>query len=100
MKYQSLIVTNTLSPNDIDVATLVELTEQLELRSDILQKFTSKGYSKQNYNIDSYLIPVYDIRDSRYRFTQNSVQYWKDWFSHDRGRRKKGLIQLNYPENE
>ncbi|MEY4904577.1 MAG: hypothetical protein RLZZ292_2392, partial [Bacteroidota bacterium] len=74
--------------------------EELEEKSAILQKFTSKGYSKQNYNIDSYLIPVYDIRDARYIYTQNSVQYWKEWFSHDRDQRKKGLIQLNYSQNE
>ncbi len=93
-------VTNKISPNDIDVVTLVEITEQLNLRIDILQKFTTKGYSKQNYNIDSYLIPVYDVRDSRYAYTRDSVQYWKDWFSHDRNKEEKGLIQLNYSKND
>jgi hypothetical protein len=85
------------NPNDIDVAILVEYSDELNEKADILMKFTSKGYAKQNYSIDSYIIPVYDIRDSRYIYTQEAVQYWKNWFSFDRNQRKKGFIQINYP---
>ena len=76
---------------------MVEFTIELDKKSAILKRFTSKWYSKQNYNVDSYIIPVYDIRDPRYVITQEAVQYWKDWFLHDRLQRKKGFIQINYP---
>ena len=88
---------NKDNPNDIDVVTLFEFTAELDRKADVLKQFTSKGYSKQSYSVDSYIVPVYDIRDPRYAITQELVQYWKDWFSYDRQRRKKGFIQINYP---
>jgi hypothetical protein len=93
-------VTQKLNPNDIDVVTLVEVSETFDINAPNVKKFTTKGYSKENYAVDSYMIPVYDTQDIKYFITQEAVIYWKNWLSHDREYRKKGFIQLNYSKNE
>ncbi len=92
-------VTNKISPNDIDVVTLAEVSRDFDINDPSLNKFTTKGYSKQNYAIDSYIVPVYDAKDLKYFITKQAAIYWKDWLSHDRANREKGLIQLNYSKN-
>jgi hypothetical protein len=83
-------VTNKLSPNDIDVITLAEVAGTFDPNDPVLKRFTTKGYSKQNYAVDSYIVPVYDTNDLKYFITKQAVIYWKNWLSHDRANRKKG----------
>ncbi|HRH59485.1 MAG TPA: hypothetical protein PL045_02895 [Chitinophagaceae bacterium] len=75
--------TNKINPNDIDLVNLVEYTEELNDNSALLN-FLTVGSSKRLYKVDGYLVPIYEEEDPRHSLTKQQLNYWKNWFGHDR----------------
>ena len=86
--------TTKLNPNDIDLVNVIPYTEALNQKYDLVLNFLTIGGSKDNYLIDDYLIQVYPEDDPRTTLTQQQLDYWSDWFSHDRQGRAKALIEI------
>lgn len=81
-------------PNDIDVVNLVD-SQFFEPSEFYRNKLYTKHGSKERYMVDAYVIVVYPKDDPRYYIvTQRSMDFWDDWWSHDRKRNKKGYIAL------
>lgn len=87
--------TTKVDPNDIDLVNLVNHTEELNAKSHLLLKFLTQGGSKEAYMVDSYFVPVYPASDPRYVITEQWINYWLEWFGHDREKRKKAIVVLS-----
>ncbi len=84
------------NPNDIDIVSVVNHTDELNSKTHLLNKFLTQGGSKDQYLVDGYFIPLYPETDPRYVLTQYWMNYWLNWFGMDRQGRPKGIIQLSF----
>jgi hypothetical protein len=87
--------TTKVNPQDIDIVNLISV---INLDLKILQNlnnFTTKGGCKNNYLVDSYLIPIYPIDDARYPLTKQWLEYWENFFGKDRDGDRKTLFTIN-----
>jgi hypothetical protein len=87
--------TTKVDPNDIDVVNLVTFTEEVNGKIHLLLRFLTNGGSKDTYSVDGYCVPLYPESDPRYEFTKQQLQYWSDWFGHDRVKRPKAIIEIS-----
>lgn len=84
------------NPNDIDIVNLIEHDDNLNSKSHLLEKFLTKGGSKDTYLVDGYFVPVYPDNDPRFQITEHWRNYWLNWFGKDRQGKQKGIIQLSF----
>ncbi|MEX2437986.1 MAG: hypothetical protein WD449_01900 [Candidatus Babeliales bacterium] len=83
-----------VNPNDIDLVNIIEYSEELNNRQNVILKFHSHGGSKEKYLVDGYLVQVYSDDDPRYLHTQRMLDYWLNWFGKDRDQRPKALLEV------
>lgn len=103
-------VTNKLNPSDIDIVNLinVKLLYKIgkEKREILFNKFLSKhnigdmrteGKSKELYEVDAFLIPVFPKNDKRFE-TESLVRIksWKQLLSFAKNHKPTGYIQITY----
>lgn len=88
--------TNKIDPNDIDLVNLVEYTDDLNSKAHLIVNFLTQGGSKDKYKVDGYFVQIYSTDDPRYSLTEHWLNYWKDWFGHDRERREKGIPEISF----
>lgn len=88
--------TTKLDPNDINLVNIVAYSDELNQKDQIIAKFLTHGGSKERYSVDGYFIQVYPTDDPRYAITQHWLDYWLNWFGHDRQKRQKALIELSF----
>lgn len=91
-------ITQKENPDDIDLITHIDATK-LNERKEIQEEFkylTNRSICKDQFRCDAYAILVYpkDIQ-KKYDFYQRSLNYWKNWFGHDRDGNAKGVIEFN-----
>jgi len=88
--------TNKQNPNDIDIVSFLSHISVNEHGSG-LTEFQTKNGSKDNYFVDGYIIPYYPKTNPLYAIiTKDRIDYWYDWFGHDRSGNPKALIRLEF----
>lgn len=90
-------VTTKELPEDIDVVTYININD-LVMHLNEFKRFTTMGGSKELYGIDGYIVPLFNISDPSYvSITKDRIDYWKNWFGHDRDNNPKGIVVLELP---
>ncbi len=96
-------ITESRSPNDIDVVTFFRMPPGLSQRDlqarapeVIPVDAISKRKLKDKYSVDAYLVP---LEVSPERLTQRSA-YWYSVWSHRRNHTWKGFVQIDLAPNE
>ena len=89
-------ISTKMNPNDIDVVTIFEYTDEINSKTSILIKFLNYGNSLENYMVDGYFIPIYPTNDLRYSLTTDALAYWLEWLGHDKENRPKSIIEISY----
>ncbi len=86
--------TNKINPNDIDLVNIVKYSNKLNSITDKFPNYLSDYGSKDIYNVDGYMIIEYDETDIRYSFTKEYMDYWTEFFGHDKYKNPKALIKI------
>lgn len=87
-------VTNKMNPNDIDLVNILEFSGVLGKNNEKIKQFFA-DVAKTKYDVDAYLVFVYEENDNRFEDTFDSLLYWKDFFGSDKNNLPKGLIEIN-----
>ncbi len=88
-------VTNKLSPKDIDVVSFVRPENlTLALQQFDMNKSDPKGYVKNKYNIDNYIVVDCSSSHPYYGKMKQQREYWLKFFSTDRNDDPKSLIEV------
>lgn len=87
--------TTKVNPADIDIVNLINVVN-LDIKiQENLNSYSTQGGCKNNYLVDSYLVPVYPIDDVRYSITKYWLEYWENFFGKDRDGDRKTLFTVN-----
>lgn len=89
-------VTDKMNPRDIDLVNLIDYTNELNNKMDLISNFLTHGGSKDKYKVDGYFVQIYSPDDARYSLTLGWLNYWKNWFGHDRQKREKALLEISF----
>lgn len=80
------------NPNDIDLVNFID-SEICNENIDAITRFTTRYGSKNQYQVDGYIVPNYPKNDPRFQLvTQKRFDYWNDLFGSDRNGNQKGYI--------
>ena len=89
-------ITTKMNPNDIDVVSIFQYTDEINKKATIILKFLSYGNSLENYMVDGYFVPIYSANDPRYSLTTDALAYWSEWLGHDKENRPKTIIEISF----
>ncbi len=84
------------NPSDIDLVNIVTYSDELNKKQSVLLKFLTTGGSKIVYKVDGYFIPIYPDNDPRYHITVSWMNYWKNFFGHDRFNNPRGIVEISF----
>lgn len=84
--------TNKITPNDIDVVNFIDYNL---IDFEKIKSFQTVYGSKQKYEVDGYIVPVYPENEIYYDLiTRKRYDYWMKWFGQDREGHPKAIIKL------
>lgn len=88
------------NPGDIDFVTIVK-HEVCQEKKLIVQEFFSKSAAKKKYNIDAYLVEMYEENDKQYFLSKSDLAYWNNFFGSTKPNRRrkkfpKGYLQITF----
>lgn len=89
-------ISTKMNPNDIDVVNIFQYTDEINKNVQALIKFLNYGNSLESYMVDGYFVPIYPINDPRYALTEDALNYWSEWFGHDKENRPKTVIEISF----
>lgn len=93
-------ITSKINPNDVDLVTHFDATKVNEQTSMELDELLDNPTVKKQYQCDVYAIFVFPQNSpDKYEFYQEQINYWSDWFGHDRQRNPKGIVEFSLDEN-
>ena len=89
-------ITTKMNPNDIDIVSIFQYTDEINQKTQALLKFLNYGNSLENYMVDGYFVPIYPTNDPRYSLTIDALAYWSEWLGHDKENRPKTIIEISF----
>lgn len=90
--------TNKEFPNDIDVVNIINfdsLNENDISAHIVSNSLTRRFNSKQQFNVDSYIIVHCEEDEVEYGIYKGWIDYWTNLWSHDRNDNPRGFVEID-----
>ncbi len=89
--------TNKLDPGDIDIVVHVNFEKHRSLidSTEFELKFLNYDQIKKEHCCHTFYVPMYPKDDPRYQVTIYHSELWREFFSQDRRKNERGLIEFD-----